>query len=134
MDLSSTFRITSPGRKAGAKCGRAHHGRENDGDHFAIAARADRHAHAVILAALIFAQKRVLARIEEAGVRIEDAQHSRDRAFVQGVIGVHGDGVILLHDGKDLREIAHGVLKVVGPGCGRFDRRAIDAAKNGGEN
>ena len=70
------------GTNAGFRCGRTGHGREYDG---VIFLRTDGHADAVIFAALIFTQQRVLARIEKRGVRIEHTQHAGNGAIVKAL-------------------------------------------------
>src|SRR5438309_755845 len=67
--------------------------RSND-DNFVIT-RPNGHAHAVVLAALLFAQQRIRFGIEEIGMRIERMQHSRNRAIVYGFVGVHRFRVVL---------------------------------------
>ena len=56
-------------------------------DHL-IVARTDGHAHAVILAALVFAHQRIGFRIEEIRVRIEGVQHTGDRAVIDGLVRI----------------------------------------------
>ena len=63
-----------------------------------IVARADGHAHAVVLAALVFAHQRVGLGIEEIGVRIERVQHAGNRAVVDGLVRVHRLGVVVLDE------------------------------------
>ncbi len=99
----------SPGMNAGAISGRARE-RSND-DHFVVA-RPDGHADAVVLAALVFAQQRVGLGIEEIGVRIEHVQHARDRAVVDGLVGIHRLGVVLLDEGVDVGELLEAVADV----------------------
>src|SRR6202140_4015985 len=75
-----------------------------------IIARPHRHAHAVILAALFFAQGGVRLGIEKIGVRIELVQHARDGAVVDRLVSVYRVGIILLdlfiHLGKLLQAVA----------------------------
>ena len=71
-----------------------------------IVARPDGHTHAVILAVLFLAHQRVLFWIKEAGVRVEDMQHARNCAVVNGFVGVHRLGVVLLDDAVDLGKAA----------------------------
>ncbi len=80
------------GTNARAVGGRAGKGRDHDD--FVIA-RADRHADAVILAALLFARVRIRLWIKEIRVRVELVQHARNGAVVDGFVGVHGVGVVL---------------------------------------
>src|SRR5260370_17711050 len=75
--------------------------REDDG--LMIAFR-HRHSYSVVMALLILAEKLEVARIEEVGVRIESAEHSRNRALVDGFIGSYGVGEVLLHHVVDFGE------------------------------
>ena len=100
----------------------AHHGSKHDGMVFT---HADGHAHAVILAALAFANQCVLPRIEEGGVRVQSAQHRRNGAFIQSAIRVHGDGIVLLNDGKHAGEILDVFLQRGGVGRRGPQRGAV---------
>ena len=89
-------------------------GRSGEGinhDHF-IVARPDRHTHAVVLAALVFAHERVGFRIEEIRVRIERVQHAGNRAVVDRLIGVHRFGVIVLNQRVNIGELLQAVLNL----------------------
>ena len=69
--------------------------------------RLDRHSDAVVLAVLVFAHLRVGLGVVEAGVRIEGAQHSRDRAVVNhlaGLVAGQRIGVVLRDDVVDTGE------------------------------
>lgn len=72
-------------------------------NHF-IVAGADCHADAVVFTVLLFSHERILLRIEEAGMRIEDVQHAWNSAVIDGLIGIDRFGVILLDDAVDLGE------------------------------
>src|SRR6266700_801878 len=76
------------------------------------------HAHAVILAALLFAHQRVRLGIKEIRVRIEDVKHARDGAVVYGFVSVDRFGVILLHQAIDLGELTQTVTDVRVRGAG----------------
>ncbi len=91
------------GTNAGAIGGRADEGRDHDDF---VVARPDGHAHAVILAALLFTQRRVGFGIKEIRVRIELMQHARDGAVINGLVGVYRVGVVLLDGLIDLGEFA----------------------------
>ncbi len=94
---------------AGLVGGRA--GEGIDHDHF-IVARTDRHAHAVVLAALVFAHQRVGLGIEEIRVRIERVQHARNRSVIDGLVGVHRLGVVVLDQGVNVGELLQAVLNL----------------------
>src|SRR5215469_1010988 len=82
--------------------GSADEGRDHDDF---VVAWADRHPHSVVLAALIFAEQRVLLRIEEVRMRIKNAQHPGNSAVVNRLVGIHGLGVVLLYDVVNLGEL-----------------------------
>src|SRR4029077_18857552 len=108
------------GANASFVSGRADKGREDDR---LVIAALYRHTYAVILALLLLAEKRVLARIKKIRVRIEYAQHSRDGAVVNGLVDVDGIGIIPLDDREDSRETLHGVLHIRSAGrCGSDGR------------
>ena len=99
-----------------------------------IIARADRHAYAVIFAALFFAQRRIGLGVEEIRVRIELVQHARDGAVIDRLVGIHRVGVVLLDGLIDLGELLQAVADVgVAAGCGSPDlcaeRRAFRAGR-----
>src|ERR1700733_5689778 len=75
-----------------------------------VVARTDGHAHAVVLAALVFAHQRIGFRIEEIRVRIEGVQHAGDRALIDGLVRVHRLGVVILDKRVDVRELFQAVL------------------------
>ena len=69
--------------------------------------RLDRHADAVVLAVLVFAHLGEGLWIVEVGVRIEDVEHARDGAVVDGLVGLVGGQllrVVLLDEGVDAGE------------------------------
>src|SRR4029077_2128315 len=82
-----------------------------DDDDFVVA-RTDRHAHAVIFAALIFTQQRVSFGIKEIGMRIEHVQPARNGAVINGLVGADRLGVILLHYVVDRSELAQAVTHI----------------------
>ena len=89
------------GSNAGFVCRSANERSDNDD---LIIPRTYRHTHAVVLAALIFAQKCVLFWIEKVGMGIQDPQHSWDSAVIDRLIRVHRLGVILLDEVINLGE------------------------------
>src|SRR5215469_18410973 len=91
-----------PGANARAIGGSSGEGSNDDN---LIVARSDGHAHAVVLAALVLAQQRVGLGVEEIGVRIKHVQHARDRPVVDGFVGVHRFGIILLNDVVNLGKL-----------------------------
>ena len=96
---------------AGFRRGRAGHGSK---DHGMVLTHADGHAHAVVFAALAFANQCELSRIEEGGVRVEHAQHSGNGAFIKSAIGVDRDGIVLLNDGEHAGQILDVLLQIGG--------------------
>ena len=68
------------------------------------AVHVDFHADAVILAVLILLEELVSLGIEEAGVRIERAQHAGDGAVVERFIGRDIVGKVGLDQVEDLGE------------------------------
>ena len=102
---------------AGAIRGRSHKRRNHD--HFVVA-RPHRHSHAVIFPALIFAQQGIRLGIEEIRVRIEHVQHARNGPVVDGLVGVHRLGIVLLHHVIHRGELPQAVADVgISPGSGR---------------
>ncbi len=85
---------------------------ERDDDDDLVVARANRHADAVILAALLFSQQGIRLGIEEVGVRIERVQHARNRAVIDGLVRVDRLGVVVLDDLIDLSELLQAVLDI----------------------
>ncbi len=129
VDLPSTAAITSPGRMPARNAGAPGQRRKHV---CVVIARDDGHADAVISAALIFAQVGIGARIEKAGVRIENAQHSGDGAGIKGMVSIYGNSVIFLNDRQDVREGPDGILQgiyIVGR-CSH--RRTVDAPQDCG--
>ena len=104
-----------PRMNAGAISGRADKWRNHDDF---IVARAHRHAHAVILAALLLAEQGIRLGIEKVRMRIERVQHSRDRPVVDGLLRVHGLGIVGLDDLVHLSELLQAVFNVGIAGCG----------------
>ncbi len=97
---------------------RRSHKRRNH-NHFVVA-RPDRHAHAVIFSALIFAQQGIGLGIEEIRVRIQHVQHARNGPVVDRLIGVHRFGIILLHHVIHSGELPQAVADIRIPtGSGR---------------
>ena len=94
---------------AGAVRGRAHE--RSDYDDFIIA-RANCHAHAVILAALLFAEQGIRLGIKKIRVRIKRVQHARDGSVVNGLIRVHGLGIVLFDNLVHLSELLQAVTNV----------------------
>ena len=80
--------------------------------------RTDLHAHAVILAALIFFQQRIGFRIKKIGVRIEHMQHAGNGPVVDRLIGVDRLGVVRLDNAVDFGKFLQAVTNVV-VGTGR---------------
>ena len=89
-----------------------------------VVARADGHADAVVLAALVLAHQRVGLGIKEVRVRVERVQHPGDRAVVNGLISIHRLGVILLDESVNIGELLKAVLDVGVAG----DRRLLAGA------
>ena len=56
----------------------------------------------------------VLVRIEEDGMRIQRAQHSRNRALVHGLLSIHRVRRLRLHDGNHVREALQRALQIFG--------------------
>src|SRR5207302_610614 len=71
------------------------------------------HAYAVVFAALLFAQGRVGLGIKEIRVRIEDMQHARDSAVIDGLIRIYRLGIVLLDQVIDGGKIAQTVANVI---------------------
>src|SRR6516225_7400172 len=90
------------GRSAGER------GNHND----FVVARTYLHAHAVVLAALLLAERCVRFRIKEVRVRVEYPQHSRNGSVIDGLVRIHRLRVVLLHDFIHLGETAHAVANV----------------------
>ena len=105
---------------AGPVRGSAGKGRYHDD---LVIARANLHANSVILAALLLAKQGIRLRIEEIGVRVEHAKHSRDGSVVNRLVGVDDLGIVLLDDVIDLGERAQTVANVTVIG-----RRAVSYA------
>ena len=106
---------------------RSHEGRKHHG---LVLARRDGHADAVIFSFLLFAEQRVLLRIEKVRVRIEHVQHARNRAVVDGLVYIDRIGVIALDDRKHAREAFDGILQVIRSAGGRRPhRRSVQAAQ-----
>ena len=76
-----------PGRRTGER--RRHHGLVSLRRHF--------HPHAGIAAFLVFADEGVFLGIEEVGVRVQGAHHTRQGAIVNGLVHVHFFRGVLFH-------------------------------------
>ena len=74
--------------------------------------------------------QRVLARIEERGVRVEHAEHAGNRAVIKGAVGIDGDGVVLLNEREHAGEILDVVLQIGGVGGCGAERGAVQNAKH----
>ncbi len=123
IDLDDHVARPNPGvirRRADVR--RHHHG--------VVFARSNHHAHAVIFAALVFAQQRKLAGIKEIRVRIEHPEHPGDGTLIDGLVDVHLFGVVGLHDVQHARKVADGGLIVVGRGGGGSDIWPVNAAQD----
>jgi len=135
VGLPSTATIMSPGRIPRAVSWRP--SKRCNHDHF-IVARTNRHAHAVVLAALIFAQQRIRLRIKEIRVRIEHMQHARNGPVVNRLVGIHRLGIILLDQAVDVGKLAQAVtyIGIAARRCCRVDLLTEDHAKEsaGDEN
>ena len=96
--------------------------------------RAHLHADAEIVALLVLAEELVIARIEEIRMWIEGAEHPRNGALVDGLVGIDGFGKILFHQsidaGKRFQAGADLVTLAIGGGGRRLDLRSIDSAHN----
>ena len=77
-----------------------------------VVARPHRHAHAVVLAALVLAHQRVGLGIEEIRMRVERVQHSRDGPIVDSLVRVDRLGVVFLDDRVDVRELLQAIFDV----------------------
>lgn len=87
--------------QTGAEGGRAFVREEHDD---LVVLRLDSHAHAVVFAVLVLAHLRVGLWIIKAGVGVQDAQHPRNGAIVDGPLGlvaIQRFGVVLLHQAVD---------------------------------
>ena len=106
---------------AGADAGAIGRGADEGSDHDdLVIARADRHAYAVILAALLFAQRGVRLGIEKVRVGVELVQHARDGAVINRLVGIHRVGIVLLDLFIDFSELLEAVADVgvaAGRGC-----------------
>ena len=112
VDLPSMVRMTSPGRMPALKEGVPSKGARTT--ILVLPLRLDGHADAVVLAVLVFAHLREGLWIVEVGVGIEDVEHGRDGAVVDGFVGLVGGelfGVVLLDDGVDVGEAVERVAK-----------------------
>src|SRR5208283_2935249 len=119
------------GAQAGVIGGRADVGRNDDG---VVIAGSDDHAHAIIFAVLVFLEESELVGIEENGVGVEHTKHARNGTLVDGLVRVHGLGVVVLNDGKNRGEVADGGLVVVHVGGGGTNGGAVNAAKDSGDD
>jgi len=69
---------------------------------------------------LLLAQRSIRFRIKEIRMGIENAKHSRNRAVIDGLVGVHGLGVIVLDEGVDVGELLKAILDLGVAGDGRL--------------
>ena len=100
------------GVNAGAEGRRALIGRE---DVDLIILLLDHHAHAIVMAALVFAKARISLGIVEVGVRVEHLQHAGDGPVVDGVIGLvrrDGLGIVLFDERVDVRKVLEAVAEL----------------------
>ena len=124
---------------AGAKpsfiCRRSTEGRDDDG---LAVARADRHADAVIVTLLIVTQRLEIFGIEEIRVWIQRSEHARDGAFVDGLVGTHLVGEVVLYRLVYLGELLDAGLEVFFRTirCGRdtCETRPKDTSQDRAEN
>ena len=86
-------------------------GEGKDHDDF-IVARSHRHPDAVVFAALVLAHQGIRLGIEEIRMRIERVQHPGNRTVVDGLVGIHRFGIIVLDEGIDIGELLQAVLDV----------------------
>jgi len=103
---------------------------EGSMDNGAAVTRSHLHPHTVVVPALILPQQSEGAGVQEVGMGIERAQHAGDGAAVDGTVGVHWIGIVLLDNGKNLGEVSYGVFDVVPTGGCRFNPRPVDAAQD----
>src|SRR5581483_11640024 len=118
VGFSFTFTIRSPGRSPALYAGEPGNGAPTivlpPGPHL--------HPHPVVDAALVLAQRLVIARIEGVRMPVEFPQHARNGSFVDRLIRLDGDGEVLLHQVVYLREVADVAfylvaVAAVGGGC-----------------
>src|SRR5215467_5379792 len=102
---------------------------ERGQDNHLVIARSNGHTDAVVFSALLFTQGRIRLGIKEIGVRIQDMKHAWNRAVIDGFIGVHRFGIILLDEVVNLRELLK-VVPDIGIGCrGLVSLAEADAQK-----
>ncbi len=77
-----------------------------------VVTRAYLHTYAVVTAALLFLQSRVLLWVEKVRVGIEHAQHAGNGTVVDRLVGVHFFRIVLLDDAVHLRESMHRIAHV----------------------
>src|SRR5258707_8726475 len=99
-------------------------------DHGVVLARGNDHANAVVLAALVFAEKSELAGVKEIRVGVEHAQHTGDGALVDNFVDVDWLGVIGLNHVQNARKVAHGGLEIVRGGRSGPDIGPVNAAQD----
>ena len=75
-------------------------------DH-AAGQHADDAAEAFLLAPLHLLELLKLAGIEEAGMGIEGAKHSRNGSLIQGGVGIHRVGGFAFHHREHVHQLLH---------------------------
>ncbi len=124
---------------AGAKPGLIGRRSAERRDHDGLAvARGHLHPDAVVVSALIVAERLKILGIEEIGVRIKRPQHARNRALVDALVGGDLVGEIVLHQLVHFGELLDVGLEVfLGTAGGRRNTgntRSKDAPQDGAEN
>src|SRR5262249_9049882 len=79
-----------------------HKGSDND---YFVVSRSHLHADTVVLSTLVFAQQGIGLGVKEVRVRVENPQHSRNRAIVDSFVGLYRLGIVLFNGLVDLREL-----------------------------
>ncbi len=77
-----------------------------------IVPRSNRHSHAVVFAALVFAQQRVGFGVEKVGMRIQHVQHAGNGAVVDSFVRIHRLGIILLDNVIDPAELLQALADI----------------------
>src|ERR1700692_150927 len=86
-------------------------GEGKDHNYF-IVSRPNRHAHAVVLAALVLAHQCVRLWIKEIRVGIERMQHPWNGPVINSLIRVDRLRVVILDDGINVSELLQAILDV----------------------